>query len=86
MILRVKATPNSSQNKILGWDDDPLVGPVLRVKIKSPPIDGKANKALIAFLSKSLQLPMSSIRLTKGAHSRIKSLEIPDNTKISIDS
>lgn len=82
MILRIKAIPNAKQNEIIGWETDPIVGPVLRIRIQSPPVDGKANKALTAFLAKSLDLPKSKIRLTKGATSRIKTFEIPEGTNI----
>lgn len=82
MILRIKATPNAKQNEIMGWETDPLVGKVLRIRIQSPPIDGKANKALTAFLAKSLKLSKSQVRLTKGSTSRIKTFEIPDGLNV----
>jgi uncharacterized protein (TIGR00251 family) len=84
MILRVKATPNAKQNEIVGWETDPLTGPVLRIRIQSPPVDGKANKALAAFLAKSLHLSKSKVRLIKGATSRIKTFEIPDHTDLPL--
>jgi len=82
MILRIKATPNAKQNEIIGWETDPLAGPILRVRIQSPPVDGKANKTLATFLAKSLKLSKSKVRLVKGATSRIKTFEIPDGTQI----
>ncbi len=82
MILRVKATPNARKNEIIGWQEEPLLGKVLRVKIQSPPVEGKANKELVAFLSKVLKLSKSQVRLSKGATSRIKTLIIPDDTEL----
>ncbi|MEK6196526.1 MAG: DUF167 domain-containing protein [Deltaproteobacteria bacterium] len=82
MTLRVKATPNANRNEIIGWEHDPLVGPVLRVRIQSPPVDGKANKALAVFLAKSFGLSKSQIHLTKGTTSRIKTFELPDGTTL----
>ncbi len=82
MILRIKASPNARRNEITAWEQDPLVGPVLRVRIQSPPVDGKANKALATFLAKSLGLSPSQIRLKKGTTSRIKTFEIPDGTAL----
>lgn len=81
MILRVKATPNASKNEVLGWVEEPLVGKVLRVRITAPPVEGKANKALAKFIAESLKLPKSSVKLSKGQQSRIKSFEIPDSTE-----
>ena len=82
MILRIKATPNAKQNEIIGWETDPLVGQILRIRIQSPPVDGKANKMLSIFLAKSLNLSKSKIRLIKGKTSRIKTFEIPDETDL----
>ncbi len=77
MILRVKATPNASRNEVVAWEELPQIGKVLRVKIKSPPVDGKANKELSLFLASVLGVSKSSVRLVKGAHSRIKTFEVP---------
>ncbi len=77
MILRVKATPNASHNEVIGWEELPQTGKILRIKIKSPPIDGKANKELSLFLASVLGVPKSSVRLVKGARSRIKTFEVP---------
>lgn len=46
------------------------------VKIKAPPIDGKANIYLIQFLAKVLNLPKSNIQLLKGETSSFKTIEI----------
>jgi len=82
MIIRIKATPNAKQNEIIDWITVPHVGPVLRVRIQSPPVDGKANKALCQFLAKSLGLSKSQVSLVKGATSRIKSFEVPDDVNL----
>jgi uncharacterized protein (TIGR00251 family) len=82
MLLRVKVTPNASRSEILGWEEDPRTGPHLRVRLQAPPVDGKANKALILFLAAELGVPKSRITLTKGHSSRLKTLELPDGTKI----
>ena len=82
MILRVKATPNASKDEVLGWVDEPLIGKVLRVRIKAPPVEGKANKALAQFLAKSLGLSKSAVKISKGQQSRIKSFVIPDDTTL----
>ncbi len=82
MILRVKVTPNASRNGILGWEDNPTSGRCLRVRLQAPPVDGKANKALILFLAAELGVPKSRITLKKGKSSRLKTLEIPDGTSL----
>ncbi|MEO5715407.1 MAG: DUF167 domain-containing protein [Luteolibacter sp.] len=80
MKLRVRATPNARQNEIIGWEDDPQAGRILRVRIAAPPVDGKANVAIRDFLAKSLGLSKSAVVLEKGNSSRFKTFEIPDGT------
>jgi uncharacterized protein len=48
----------------------------IKLKIKAPPLDGKANKELIGFLSALFQVPKSSVQLLQGGTSRYKKLEI----------
>jgi uncharacterized protein len=80
MKLRVRATPNARQSEVLGWETDPQAGPVLRVRIAAPPVDGKANAALREFLAKALALPKSKVILEKGGTSRFKVFDIPEGT------
>ncbi|MDA1006677.1 MAG: DUF167 domain-containing protein [Verrucomicrobia bacterium] len=82
MLLRVKLTPNASSSEILGWENDPLVGPVLRIRLQAPPVEGAANKALLLFLAKHLGLPKSSLTLKKGDTSRLKTIQLPDGTPL----
>lgn len=80
MKLRIRATPNARHSEIVGWDEDPLAGRVLRVKIAAAPVDGEANKALRDFLAKELGVPKSQIVLEKGGASRVKTFDVPDGT------
>jgi uncharacterized protein (TIGR00251 family) len=84
MILRVRATPNASRSEIIGWEDDPQAGRILRVRVAAPPVEGKANKELREFLAKSLKLSKSKVVLQKGNSSRYKSFEIPDGTALDV--
>lgn len=82
MKLRVRATPNARQSEIIGWEEDPQAGQILRVRIAAAPVDGEANKALRDFLAKSLGLPKSKVVLEKGSSSRFKTFAIPDGTPV----
>lgn len=82
MMLRVRATPNARASEILGWEDEPQVGRVLRVRIAAPPVAGKANAALRDFLAQSLGLAKSKVTLEKGGSSRYKTFAIPDGTTL----
>lgn len=55
----------------------------LKINIKSPPVDGKANKMIIAFLSELLKIPKSKIDITNGHRSKFKCITIK-NSDISI--
>ena len=65
--ITVQVQPGARRNEALGFEDG-----VLRVKIAAPPVKGRANKELIAFLSQLLNVSKSSITLEKGATSRRK--------------
>jgi uncharacterized protein (TIGR00251 family) len=82
MNLRVRATPNARRSEIIGWEDDPQAGRILRVRVAAPPTEGKANRELRDFLAQSLGLPKSQVVLEKGNASRFKSFEIPDGTPL----
>jgi uncharacterized protein (TIGR00251 family) len=71
MILRVKIKPNAKTDEISLEADGNW-----RIKIKAPPVEGKANKYLAEYLSKVLKLPKSKIALLKGETSAFKTLEI----------
>jgi uncharacterized protein (TIGR00251 family) len=73
MFLTVKVTPNASRNQIDKWIEN-----VLYIKITAVPEKGKANEAVIVFLSKILNISKSRIELVSGATSRIKRLKIDD--------
>lgn len=73
MQIKAKITPRAKKNQIIGWQND-----ILRVHITAPPVDGKANKALIDFLAEEWGVAQSTIRIIRGETSREKVLEVPD--------
>ena len=74
--MTVRLTPKAATDTIDGWDTDVKGRPVLKVRVRAAPIDGKANTALIALLAKALDVPRSRIRLTGGETARVKTLEV----------
>lgn len=77
--LAVKVTPNAKRSEVIGWiasGEAGGCGEALRIKLKAPPVDGKANKELIAFLAKTFGLPKTAVTIVRGEKSRVKSLEI----------
>lgn len=69
--IKVKVLPRSSRNQIIGKEGD-----LFKVKLTSPPVAGKANKALIEFLAKKLRIPKAHIEIKSGKSSKLKSILI----------
>jgi uncharacterized protein (TIGR00251 family) len=69
--LDVIVQPKSSRNEIAGMHGDRL-----KIKLTAPPVDGKANAALIAFLAKKLGITRSRITILRGETGRKKTLLI----------
>ncbi len=75
IVLKIKAVPNSSKNEICGILDD-----ALKVKIKAPAVENKANEELVKYFSKLLKLPKSFVVLKAGGTSKLKTLYIENCT------
>lgn len=68
ILVNLKIVPNSSKNDIVPEEE------FIKVKITAQPIEGKANRALIEFLSKKFKLPKTSIEIIKGETTKEKTL------------
>ena len=79
--LTVKIIPKSSKNEIIATDHNDI----LKIKIKEIPEQGKANKALIAFLAKILGIAKFNITITKGKTSKTKLITIKNITKQDLE-
>lgn len=71
MKKQIKVKPNSSQQKITEMPDGSLI-----VHLKSPPVDGKANRELISLLSEKYHLAKSKITIKSGLNGRNKLVEL----------
>jgi uncharacterized protein (TIGR00251 family) len=69
--LTVSAIPHAQRTEVIG-----LQGDSLRLRLQGPPIEGRANDALIAWLAEQLKLPRRAVKLQHGAASRRKRLLI----------
>ncbi len=70
-VISVKVLPKSSRNEILGMAEG-----ICKVKIKAPPVDGKANKALVKILADACALPKKNVEILSGWTSRLKKVRI----------
>lgn len=67
--LQLRVQPGASRSAISGF-----YGKALKIAIKAPPVDGKANDALIEFIAEIFALPKRDVRLLSGETSRDKAI------------
>ena len=64
ILISFKISPNASKNEIIKSDEE------IKIKITAQPIDNKANKALVEYLSKQFKIPKTSLEIVKGHTSK----------------
>ncbi|HEX8047244.1 DUF167 domain-containing protein [Rhizobium sp.] len=74
--LSVRLTPNGGRDAVDGIETGADGEAYLKARVSAAPEKGKANKALIALLAKSLSIPKSSLSLISGDTARKKILRI----------
>ena len=79
MRIHVRVIPRSSRNAI-EWEDG-----ALKVRLTVPPVDGAANKALLALLAQHLGLAKREVQIVHGATGRHKTVEIKGLTAEEIE-
>jgi len=65
--LAIKAIPNAPRSEVVGW-----LGDALKVKVHAPPVEGRANEVLCAFLADTFGLPRRAVTVLRGDTSRQK--------------
>ena len=69
--ITVQVHPNAARNGVIGVREG-----VLHVRIAAPPVDGKANRELVSFLSERLGIGRGSISIHRGITGRRKTVTI----------
>ncbi len=75
----VRVQPRASKDEIAGE-----MGGALRVRLRAPAVEGRANEALVEFLAQLLKTPRSAVRILSGDRSRTKRMEIRGATRQQI--
>ncbi|MFA6424153.1 MAG: DUF167 domain-containing protein [Candidatus Magasanikbacteria bacterium] len=70
--LKIRVLPRSSKNEVIGKMSDGT----LKIKLTAPPVDGKANDALIKLLADYFNISKSKIKIVSGNTSKNKMIEI----------
>lgn len=74
VIIHLKAVPNSSKNQIS------LFGDYIKINITAPPLDNRANEAIIKFIAKSFNIKKSQVQFESGDKSKLKKISISDTS------
>jgi len=69
--LRFHIVPNAKENKVIGEH-----GIAIKIKLRAPAVEGKANAALRSFLADQLKIPERAIVLERGQKSRAKTIRV----------
>jgi uncharacterized protein (TIGR00251 family) len=69
--LSLHCQPGAKQTKVVGLHDG-----CLKISLKAPALENKANELLLAWLSKQLKVPQKQIQFVSGQNSRKKQIEI----------
>lgn len=71
VVLNLHIQPGAKKTEVAG-----LHGEALKIRLAAPPVDGKANDCLIAFLAETFGVPKNRVELVSGASSRAKRLRL----------
>jgi len=77
LTLNLRVQPRASRNEIAG-----PVGDYLKIRLTTPPVDGKANKHLLEFLAKTCGVSKNQVELLSGAGARNKRVRITAPRKL----
>jgi uncharacterized protein (TIGR00251 family) len=76
----VKVHPRARKNAITG-----TVGDAVKLALTAPPVDGKANQAVIEFFADLFDIPRSSVTIASGETSRNKVVRISGLSKRTVE-
>ncbi|MFW1677313.1 DUF167 domain-containing protein [Pontibacter sp. JAM-7] len=77
LLLQCHLQPNASRDEFCG-----LHGDSLKIRIKAPPVDGKANTHLVKYLAKQFGVAKNAVTIVKGELTREKRVKIKTPQKI----
>jgi uncharacterized protein (TIGR00251 family) len=71
LTLTLHVQPGAKRTEVVG-----LHGVALKVKLAAPPVEGKANEALLRFIADHFDVPLRNVELKQGGQSRHKVIAI----------
>lgn len=82
LMLFCHLQPQSSRDEFAGTLAAESIGERLKIRITAPPLEGRANTHLMAFLAKQFGVPKRAVAITSGDSSRQKTVRIEQPTKL----
>ena len=79
VVFSVRVQPRASKDEIAGE----MAG-ALKIRLRAPAVEDRANEALIDFLAALLKTPRSAVSILSGERSRVKRIEIRGGTRQQI--
>ena len=73
--LTLHVQPGAKRSEVSG-----LHGEALKIRLAAPPIEGRANEALLRFIADCFNVPLRNVELKQGAQSRHKRVEVRGST------
>lgn len=67
----VKVVPRGKRDEIAGVEGD-----ALKVRLNAPPVEGKANEALVRFIAERLKAPRTDVEIVRGQTARHKLIRV----------
>lgn len=71
LVLVLHVQPGAKRTEISG-----LHGEALKIRLAAPPVDGKANEALLSFIAEVFAVPQRNVELLRGGQSRHKRVKV----------
>jgi len=71
LVLALHVQPGAKRTEVAG-----VHGDALRIRLAAPPVEGKANAALLRFLADAFDVPLRNVTLVRGETSRSKTVRI----------
>lgn len=79
LVLEVRVQPRASRSELAG-----LHGDRVRVRLQAPPVDGRANAALVEFLAEAFGVPRARVIIEHGLAGRDKRVRIRDAGTVAV--
>ena len=75
-IISIHVQPRAGKTETVGW-----YGDAIKIRLRSPPVDGAANEELVLFISQRLGIPRSAVSIVSGVTGRRKRLSLEGITR-----